>query len=171
MSELLNDKMSKLLNDKIKKRDMNLIKEVQFYTYQFFDGKIYVGYMTCFDLNIRHKQHKQRSISPIYQYLNNPKYEVFPKIEEIVYTDIYGDEKYKIMRKILDKYTTDTTKILNKNLYLYGYKDMKDSYCIKDKRKTPCVEPSGYQKDIRGRTQFFCRCGVCGIKKVKSLKI
>ena len=32
---------------------------------------------------------------------------------------------------------------------------MKESYCIKDKRVTPCTEPSGYQKDKRGRTQFF----------------
>ena len=43
---------------------------------------------------------------------------------------------------------------------------MKESYCIVDKRVTPCTEPSGYQKDKRGRTQFFCRCAVCGNKKV-----
>ena len=48
---------------------------------------------------------------------------------------------------------------------------MKESYCIKDKRVTPCVEPSGYQKDKRGRTQFFCKCGVCGIKKVRYVKM
>ena len=48
---------------------------------------------------------------------------------------------------------------------------MKESYCIKDKRVTPCVEPSGYQKDKRGRTQFFCSCGVCGIKKVRYVKM
>ena len=24
---------------------------------------------------------------------------------------------------------------------------MKESYCIKDKRVTPCIEPSGYQTD------------------------
>ena len=48
---------------------------------------------------------------------------------------------------------------------------MKESYCIKDKRVTPCVEPSGYQKDKRGRTQFFCQCGVCGIKKVRYVKM
>ena len=34
---------------------------------------------------------------------------------------------------------------------------MKESYCIVDKRVTPCTEPSGYQTDKRGRTQFFCR--------------
>ena len=37
---------------------------------------------------------------------------------------------------------------------------MKESYCIVDKRVTPCTEPSGYQTDKRGRTQFFCRCAV-----------
>ena len=49
---------------------------------------------------------------------------------------------------------------------------MKESYCIVDKRVTPCTEPSGYQTDKRGRTQFFCRCAVCGIrnKKVRYVK-
>ena len=31
---------------------------------------------------------------------------------------------------------------------------MEETYCIKDKRVTPCVEPSGYQKDKNGRKQF-----------------
>ena len=48
---------------------------------------------------------------------------------------------------------------------------MKESYCVVDKRVTPCVEPSGYQTDKRGRTQFFCRCGVCGTKKVRYVKM
>lgn len=48
---------------------------------------------------------------------------------------------------------------------------MNESYCIKDKRITPCVEPSGYQEDKRGRTQFYCKCGVCGIKKVRYVKM
>ena len=39
---------------------------------------------------------------------------------------------------------------------------MKESYCIVDKRVTPCTGPSGYQTDKRGRKQFFCRCAVCG---------
>ena len=47
---------------------------------------------------------------------------------------------------------------------------MKESYCIVDKRVTPCTEPSGYQKDKRGRTQFYCRCAVCGNKKVRYVK-
>ena len=48
---------------------------------------------------------------------------------------------------------------------------MKESYCIVDKRVTPCTGPSGYQKDKRGRTQFFCRCAVCGNKKVRYVKM
>ena len=48
---------------------------------------------------------------------------------------------------------------------------MKETYCIKDKRVTPCAEPSGYQTDKRGRTQFFCHCAVCGIKKVRYVKM
>ena len=48
---------------------------------------------------------------------------------------------------------------------------MKESYCIVDKRVTPCTEPSGYQQDKRGRTQFFCKCAVCGTKKVRYVKM
>ena len=48
---------------------------------------------------------------------------------------------------------------------------MKESYCIVDKRVTPCIEPSGYQTDKRGRTQFYCRCAVCGNKKVRYVKM
>ena len=47
---------------------------------------------------------------------------------------------------------------------------MNESYCIKDKNVTPCVEPSGYQTDKNGRRQFYCRCSVCGIKNVRYVK-
>ena len=47
---------------------------------------------------------------------------------------------------------------------------MNESYCIVDKRVTPCAEPSGYQTDKNGRTQFFCHCTVCGNKKVRYVK-
>ena len=48
---------------------------------------------------------------------------------------------------------------------------MKETYCVKDKMKTLCTEPSGYQNDIRGKLQFFCHCAVCGIKKVRYAKM
>ena len=47
---------------------------------------------------------------------------------------------------------------------------MEETYCIKDKRVTPCVEPSGFQSDKNGRKQFYCHCVVCGIKKVRYVK-
>ena len=47
---------------------------------------------------------------------------------------------------------------------------MNESYCIKDKRVTPCVEPSGYQTDKNGRKQFYCHCPICGITKVRYVK-
>ena len=48
---------------------------------------------------------------------------------------------------------------------------MKESYCIVDKRVTHRTEPSAYQKDKRRRTQFFCKCAVCGTKKVRYVKM
>ena len=97
------------------------ITEVQIYTYKFPDGKIYIGYTTG-DLKFRHNQHKRiRSVSPITKYINSNEPYEGPTHEETVTVDLYGNEKYKILRKILDKYTNDTTKILNKNLYLFGY--------------------------------------------------
>ena len=48
---------------------------------------------------------------------------------------------------------------------------MKESFCSVDKKVTPCTEPNVYQKDKRGRTQFFCKCAVCGTKKVRYVKI
>ena len=47
---------------------------------------------------------------------------------------------------------------------------MNESYCIKDKRVTPCAERSGYQTNKNGRRQFYCTCPVCGIKKVRYVK-
>ena len=47
---------------------------------------------------------------------------------------------------------------------------MEETYCIKDKRVTPYVEPSGFQSDKNGRKQFYCHCTVCGIKKVRYVK-
>lgn len=44
---------------------------------------------------------------------------------------------------------------------------MEETYCIADKRVTPSVEPSGYQRDKNNRLQFYCTCAVCGNKKVR----
>ena len=47
---------------------------------------------------------------------------------------------------------------------------MEETYCLVDKRKTPCVEPSEYKRDKRNRVQFCCHCSVCGRKKVRYVK-
>ena len=44
---------------------------------------------------------------------------------------------------------------------------MVKSYCVKQKKKTECVEPSGYQRDKNGRLQFWCTCKECGARKVR----
>ena len=44
---------------------------------------------------------------------------------------------------------------------------MEETYYIKDKKNTPCVEPSAYQTDKNRRKQFYCHCADCGIKKVR----
>ena len=92
---------------------------MEIYTYHFPDGKIYIGY-TQYGLEQRHQRHKSCPISPIYQYLNTYE-KVLPKYEKTVEVDLVSNELYKIQRKILDTYNTDTKQILNKNLYLFGY--------------------------------------------------
>ena len=41
---------------------------------------------------------------------------------------------------------------------------MVKSYCVKQKKETECVEPSGYKTAKNGRLMFWCSCAECGIK-------
>ena len=45
-----------------------------------------------------------------------------------------------------------------------------ETYCVKEKKKTACVEPSGYKTAKNGRKMFWCTCGSCGIKKTRFVK-
>ena len=47
---------------------------------------------------------------------------------------------------------------------------MVKSYCVKQKKQTECVEPSGYTKAKNGRLMFICTCAECGIKKIRFVK-
>ena len=47
---------------------------------------------------------------------------------------------------------------------------MNECYCIVDKRVTPSVNPI-FQNDKRGRKILVSKCGVCGNRKVKYVKI
>ena len=47
---------------------------------------------------------------------------------------------------------------------------MVKSYCVKEKKQTECVVPSGYEAAKNGRLMFFCTCASCGITKTKFVK-
>ena len=47
---------------------------------------------------------------------------------------------------------------------------MVKSYCVKQKKQTECVEPSGYKTAKNGGLMFWCTCAECGIKKFKFVK-
>ena len=47
---------------------------------------------------------------------------------------------------------------------------MVKSYCVKQKKQTECVEPSGYKTAKNGRLKFWCTCAECEIKKVQVCK-
>ena len=44
---------------------------------------------------------------------------------------------------------------------------MTKSYCVKQKKQTECVEPSGTMIAKNGRPMFFCHCAECGQKKTR----
>ena len=44
------------------------------------------------------------------------------------------------------------------------------TYCVKQRKQTECVEPSGYKTASNGTKMFWCTCAECGIKKYKILK-
>ena len=117
------DKIKKIISsikNKNKMKEVKEVKEVEIFTYQFPDGKIYVGY-TSVGLEIRHNDHQTISVSPIYKYLNNEETYKEPQYEKTVKVNVDSGEIYPHLREILDKYTSDTSLILNKNLWLYGY--------------------------------------------------
>ena len=47
---------------------------------------------------------------------------------------------------------------------------MVKSYCVKQRKQTECIQPSGYKKAKNGRLMFFCTCAECGITKTKFVK-
>ena len=47
---------------------------------------------------------------------------------------------------------------------------MTKSYCVKQKKQTECIEPSGYKTAKNGRLMHFCTCAECGITKTKFVK-
>ena len=44
------------------------------------------------------------------------------------------------------------------------------TYCIKQKKQTECVEPSGYKTAKNGKLMYYCKCAECDIMKSKFVK-
>ena len=45
-----------------------------------------------------------------------------------------------------------------------------ETYCVKEKKKTKCIEPSGFKTAQNGRPMAWCTCASCGIKKYRFIK-
>ena len=101
---------------KLKYLDEVINKKIEIFTNNFPDNSIYVGYCT-YGLDENYRLHKKCRCSPIFKILN--KYpDVKPKLEVKVKNKTYKDI-YNIQRQILD--LNPNKKILNVNLWLYGY--------------------------------------------------
>ena len=114
--------------------------------------QIYFNFKITEDIKMRESDFF-KNISPL---INREFQKTRKKYEKLRYLTCSIDE----LKKEYDESPGE------ENLFL----KTQETYCIKDKRLTPCVNPMGYQKDKRGRDQFFCTCGVCGNKKVKYLQ-
>ena len=45
-----------------------------------------------------------------------------------------------------------------------------ETYCVKEKKKTGCVEPGGTKTAKNGRLMAWCTCASCGIRKFRFVK-
>ena len=42
-----------------------------------------------------------------------------------------------------------------------------ETFCLKERKKTKCIEQSGTKASNNGRRMFWCTCVSCGIKKYR----
>ena len=45
-----------------------------------------------------------------------------------------------------------------------------ETYCVKERKKTKCIEPSGTKVAKNGRPMEWCTCASCGIRKFRFVK-
>ena len=82
-----------------------------------------------------------------------------------------GNSYYDLL-KVFDIHDT----MYNEKFIEQYFKNMKliyimvKSYCMKQRKQTECIEPSGYKQVKNGRLMFFCTCAECGIKKTRFVK-
>ena len=96
--------------------DKVLNKKFEVYSYKFPNNTIYVGY-TSHGLEIIHQNHTRSSLSPINKILKEYP-NVYPEVE-LTIENISYNGLHKIQRKVFD--SNLNMKILNENLWLYGY--------------------------------------------------
>ena len=96
--------------------DEVLDKKFEVYSYKFPNNSIYVGY-TSHGLELAHKDHTRCSLSPINKIIKEYP-DVYPEVELIVENTTYNELR-RIQRKVFD--SNLNMKILNENLWLYGY--------------------------------------------------
>ena len=101
---------------KLEDLDKVVNKKIEFYSYKFPDNSVYVGY-TTHSLDAAISLHTKCRCSPIFKILKTYS-DVKPKLELTVENKSYRDI-YDIHRKIFD--ANPDMKILNVNLWLYGY--------------------------------------------------
>lgn len=118
----MDDKKFKFSNDSIitnriiNNDDEVLLRKFEVYSYKFPNNTIYVGY-TSNGLKTVNYDHRKNSLSPIYKILKEYP-EVYPEVE-LTIENISYNGLHKLQRKIFD--SNLDMKILNVNLYLYGY--------------------------------------------------
>ena len=103
-------------SEEVNPLDEVLNKKIEIFSYKFPNNSIYVGYCT-YGLESRDKDHRKCGCSPIFSLLKEYT-NVKPKVEVTVNNKSLR-EMYCIQRKIFD--ANPHMKILNKNLYLFGY--------------------------------------------------
>lgn len=100
------------------KKHKDPILKTEIYTYQFPNGKVYVGFTTN-GLNYIDWFHRTFS-NPVLPYLY--KYSVIkPRVIKTVMLRKFDDEIYKYMREVMDERGYNPQCLLNRNLKLYGY--------------------------------------------------
>lgn len=91
-------------------------RKFEVYSFKFPDNSIYVGY-TSHGLENAYKNHSRCSLSPIYKTIKEYP-GVYPEVELTV-ENVSFNELNKLQRKVFD--SNLNMKILNENLWLYGY--------------------------------------------------
>ena len=108
---------SKIINEIINVGDDDVLnKKFEVYSYKFPNNSIYVGY-TSHGLEIVHKNHTRCRLSPINKSLKEYP-DVYPEVELTIENISYNGLR-RIQRQIFD--SNLNMKILNVNLWLYGY--------------------------------------------------